>query len=397
MHHINIRSRRGLAAGFSLVELLISMTIMVTIMGATMTAMLHATRANETALLVTAMNSNLRTGMDLILRDMLQVGSGLPTGHFILIPSGVGSVQINMPGPPGTTTLSAVGDTDLNAINFGTGGGPTVAGVATDKITTLAADSTFNDIGLTARAADGTNITVNAAVNIGTGPDRVVPGQLIMLEKGSYAILLQVTSIDSAAHKIYFAVNDSLKLNQHTATEGSMGKPCVAGDCTVATGLTFFAPSPDIALPSPQTVPPTPFLNTTATRVRMISYYIDNTDTLHPRLVRRINNGSPTVFDNTSGTTVAFDVDKLQISYDLADSNTNPSYVMFNAADIATPVGTGACAPSPCSVNQVRKINVTLGTRSRKPFSVSGQYFHNQLTTQISLRGMAFVNEYSGP
>jgi len=59
MHHIKLRSRRGLAAGFSLVELLISMTIMVTIMGATMTAMLHATRANETALLVTAMNSNL--------------------------------------------------------------------------------------------------------------------------------------------------------------------------------------------------------------------------------------------------------------------------------------------------------------------------------------------------
>ena len=46
----------------------------------------------------------------------------------------------------------------------GTGGGPTVAGVATDKITTLAADSTFNDISLTARNADGSDITVNAGV-----------------------------------------------------------------------------------------------------------------------------------------------------------------------------------------------------------------------------------------
>ena len=52
---------------------------------------------------------------------------------------------------------------------------------------------------------------------------------------------------------------------------------------------------------------------------------------------------------------------------------------------------------TPCTVNMVRKINVTLGTRSRKPFSVTKRYFHNQLTTQISLRGMAFVNEYSGP
>ena len=92
---------------------------------------------------------------------------------------------------------------------------------------------------------------------------------------------------------------------------------------------------PDVALPSPQTVPPTPFLNTTATRVRMISYYIDNTDTAHPRLVRRINNGSPTSFDNTSGTTVAFDIDNLQISYDIADGVTNPANVRFMAADFA--------------------------------------------------------------
>jgi hypothetical protein len=235
---------------------------------------------------------------------------------------------------------------------------------------------------------------VNPAVDIGTGVDRVVPGQLIMLEKGSYAVLVQVTSIDAAAHKIFFATGDSLKLNQHTAPQGSMGKPCVGTDCTVATGLTAFAPSPDIALPSPQTVPPTPFLNTTATRIRMVSYYIDNTDTAHPRLVRRINNGNPTVFSNSSGTTVAFDIDNLQISYDLADGVINPSNVRFTAADYA---GTGKCAPSPCSVNQVRKVNITLAARSRKTFSVTRQYFHNVLTTQISLRGMSFVNEYSAP
>ncbi len=376
------RSRRVAAAGFTIIELLISMAIMVTIMGATMTAMMHATRANETAVLVTAMNSNLRNGMDLMIRDMLQVGSGLPPGHFVLIPSGAGAQQINMPGPPGTTTLSAVGDTDLNAVNTGTGRGPTVGGVATDMITTLTADSTFNDIGLTARAADGTSITVNPAVDIGTGRDRVVAGQLIMLEKGSYAVLLQVTSVNAGAHQIFFAANDSFNLNQHTAPAGSTA------------ALTAFAPSPDTALPSPQTVPPTPFLNTTATRVRMVSYYIDNTDAAHPRLVRRINNGSATTFDNSSGTTVAFDIERLSISYDLADGVGNPSTVLFNAADIA---GTGKCSPSPCSVNQIRKVNITLAARSKRVFSVTGQYFRDALTTQVSLRGMSFVNEYSSP
>ena len=144
-------------------------------------------------------------------------------------------------------------------------------------------------------------------------------------------------------------------------------------------------------------MPPTPFLNTTATRVRMISYYIDNsTDGAHPRLVRRVNNGDPLVFDNTSGNTVAFDIDNLQISYDIADGATNPANVRFVGADLTGGLG-GACAPVACSVNQIRKVNITLSARSRDVFSVTRKFFHNALTTQVSLRGMAFVNEYSAP
>jgi type II secretory pathway pseudopilin PulG len=375
-----LRRRRTSAAGYSLVELLVAMAITITILGATMSAMTHAMRANETALLVTGMNSNMRTAMDLMVRDMLQIGSGLPPGHFVLIPSGTGATQMNIPGPPGTTFKSAVGDTDLNAVNPGPGLGPTVGGVATDTITMLMADSTFNDVALVARASSGASIDVNPAVNIGSGPDRVTPGQLMMLDKGGYAILLQVTSIDAAAHRIFFAAGDSLNLNQHTTPAGSTA------------ALNAQAPSPDTALPSPQTVPPTPSLHTTVTRVRMVTYYIDNTIPAHPRLARRINNGSHTTFDNNSGSTVAYDIDKLRISYDLADGVGNPANVRFVAADFA---GTGACAPAICSVNQIRKVNITLGARSRERFSVTKAFFHTELSTQISLRGMSFVNEYT--
>jgi len=378
----SITRRRASAAGYSLVELLIAMAITTTILGTTMSAMTHAMRANETAQLVTGMNGNLRTAMDLMVRDMLQIGSGLPPGHFVLIPSGAGATPVNLPGPPGPTLTTASGDTDLNAVNPGPGFGPPVGGIATDTITMLTADSTFNDVALTARAADGTSIDVNPAVNIGSGPDRVIAGQLMMLVKGSYAVLVQVTSVDAGAHRIFFAGSDSLNLNQHAAAAGS------------TSALTAFAPSPDIALPSPQTVPPTPFLHTTATRIRMISYYIDNTDTAHPRLVRRINNGSPTSFDNSSGSTVAFDIDKLTISYDIADGVGNPANVRFVAADLD---GTGRCAPAACSVNQIRKVNIFLGARSRTRFSATHAYFHTELSTQVSLRGMSFVNEYSAP
>jgi hypothetical protein len=123
----------------------------------------------------------------------------------------------------------------------------------------------------------------------------------------------------------------------------------------------------------------------------MVTYYIDATDVLHPRLVRRINNGDPLTFNNASGSTVAVDVDALKISYDIADGVTNPANVRFTATDLA---GTGACSPSACSVNQIRKINIVLGGRSRNVYSQTGRYFHNQLSTQVSFRGMAFVNEY---
>ena len=96
-------------------------------------------------------------------------------------------------------------------------------------------------------------------------------------------------------------------------------------------------------------------------------------------------------FDNTLGTTVAFDIENLQISYDLADGNANPANVRFVAADFTAG---GACAPAACSVNQIRKVNITLTGRSQRPATVSREYFRNSVTTQVSLRGMAFVDEY---
>ena len=196
-------------------------------MGATMTAH-DRTRCGPTRRRCSspAMNNNLRTGMDLMIRRPAAGGFGAPDGPLSSsCPAGAGSVQINMPGPPGTTTRApSATSTSTPSTREREAARRSSGGVATDMITTLAADSTFNDVSLTARNAERHGHHRRcAAVNIGTGPDRVVPGQLIMLEKGSYSILVQVTSIDAAAHKIFFAANDSLKLNQHTARYGSDG------------------------------------------------------------------------------------------------------------------------------------------------------------------------------
>jgi hypothetical protein len=171
-----------------------------------------------------------------------------------------------------------------------------------------------------------------------------------------------------------FANGDSLGLNQSTAAAGSLS------------ALNLAAP----ALP---TSPASARDQTQASRIRMITYYIDaTTNPERPALVRRMNNGHPTQFNNDLGTVVAFDVENLVISYDIANGATNPANVRMTATDLTTG---GACAPDPCSTNQIRKVNVTLTGRSNARFRTTKSFLHNALSSQISLRSLSFVDKYT--
>jgi len=385
-HTISPRSDRG----FTLVELLMAMAITTVILGATMLAMNDAIKATDSASQITGLNNGLRTAMDLVVRDIMQVGQGLPAGRVISLPTGAGSVPMQLPGPllsdyqldgpsfcppdPNDPTPDTVCE-QISAVVPGPERGPRLSETspATDMITTIAADSAFDQVRLTAFAADGSNITVDPAVNITNGgADDIETGDLIMLTKGTNSALVQVTRV--VGQQLFFDVGDSLRLNQTAAAAGTLAQ----------LRATPPADTPPVA--------PAVFVNTLAARIRMISYYLDvTTDPRRPRLVRRINNGHPTAFDNSLGTVVAFDVENLQITYDLADGVTNPTNVGMVDADLN---GTGACAPRACSPNQIRKVNIMLSGRSRLPMRTTGQYFHNTLVTQASLRSLAFVDRY---
>ena len=69
----------------------------------------------------------------------------------------------------------------------------------------------------------------------------------------------------------------------------------------------------------------------------------------------------------------------------------NPTNVRMTDADLD---GSGACAPDPCSPNQIRKVNFVLAGRSSRPMKGTNQYFRNRLTTQVSLRSLSFVDRY---
>lgn len=383
--HASSRPRLN-ADGFSLVELLITMAITIVIMGGTMTALRDASRATESAQLLTGLNTGLRVAMDVVVRDVLQVGQGLPTGRMVSIPSGAGRTVIRLPGPPGSNITLPDTATELSAVMPGPGLGPVVNGQATDIITTLAADSSFEGRQLT--QLTDTTMTValtrtaplpaipNGANITDGGPDDILAGDLIMLTRGSLSALVQVTSVNNQT--ITFAAGDSLGLNQNAAADGTVRE--------------YRDLDPGAAVANEGIDPATGTLQSRATRIRMITYYLDaTTDVLRPRLVRRMNNGHPTTFNNNLGTAVAFDVENLQITYDLADGVTNPTNVRMVAGDL---VAGGACGAIPCDVERIRKVNVLLSARARRPLRASQQLYRNSLLTQISLRSLAFVDRY---
>jgi prepilin-type N-terminal cleavage/methylation domain-containing protein len=359
-------TRNGIAAnaGFSLIELIIAMAITTLITGVTLAGLADVAKGNEVVMTIAAMNSSLRTGTDLMIRDLLQAASGLPASHVVTVPNGTGSQRIRLPGPPGSN-FQLANQPFMEAVIPMDGAGPVIDGVATDVLATLMADNAFIDVALS--AVGNTQVTVAAGPDITNGPDRVVDGQLMLISKGSANTLVQVTSVDYGNRILRFQDNDSLRLNQTAAASGNLA------------WLNAQAPANNAA-------------STRISRVRLITYYLDTTsDPAHPRLVRRVNNGDDTTFDNNLGTAVASDVINLQFTYDIVNGVNNPGGVSMSAADRN---GTGACAPNPCDETQIRKVGLRVTARAPNRVSGAASFMTNTLESQVSLRAMAFVDRF---
>jgi type II secretory pathway pseudopilin PulG len=336
--------RKEQDSGFTLAETLVAMGLALMVIGGSLTALTGTARLADTARLMSDTNQSLEVGMALMIRDFIQGGEAVPRGG-IPIPSGAGALQIRRPGPPGSTLQFDPTWTTLPAVAPGGGLGPAVLGITTDIVTVIYADPTLNlsQFPLAAVAADGSNMTVNAGTTI-TGADGIKVGDLIMFSNAQGNAMQMVTSLNGT-QTVFFATNDSLNLNQPTAPQGSI-----------------------LSLKSGATFPPT-----TATRMLMVSYYLDVvTDPTLPRLVRQINNNAPLA--------IALGIENVQFTFDLVDGVTNPANVEFILA--------------PNSPNQIRKANLFLAARSIDVDLQTKQYFRNSTATDVGLRSLSFVNRY---
>lgn len=330
--------------GFSLAEVLVSTTITLLLVAATLSSLRDALGLNEKTNLMSDLGQNLRAGINFMVQDLIQAGWLIPTGG-IPIPSGAGATDVKRPSPPGKDYTFSPAVT-ISAINPGAGLGPDGEGRATDMVNILYADNTLplNQKPLDAIGTNGSTMTVNASIPITGIPNAIAPGDLIAFHNGLGSTMQYVTGVNGQV--VHFDPGDPLNLNQPGAAQGSI-----------------------MQLQTDGVFPPT-----TATRVWMVTYYLDfTTDPQMPRLVRRIN--------NRPGQVVGLVLEDLQLSYDLVDGVTNPTNVKTPSA--------------PNSPNQIRKVNIFISGRSSAKIRNINDYLRHSLTTQVSLRSLAFVNRYS--
>jgi hypothetical protein len=330
-------------AGFTLGESLIAIVLTLVVIGSAIETLTRSMTLTGTSRVISETNHGLQAGMSLMVRDIMQTGQSIPLGG-IQIPNGTGATPVNRPGP-GTLTFGG-GATSVTALMTGDAMGPTLLAQASDIITVMYADPILNlDANpLVAIAADGSSMTVNAATPV-TGVDGLKAGDLVLFSN-AFGTALQMVTTTPTSQVVAFATGDPMNLNQPGAADGNI--------------LTLQS--------TPGVFPPT-----TATRVNMVTYYIDVvTDPALPRLVRRVNMGNRLA--------IALGVEDVQFTYDLVDGVTNPTALS------TTPVGN--------SPNQIRKVNLTLAARSQDVNPQTNQFFRNQMVTNVGLRSLSFVDRY---
>src|SRR2546421_12068972 len=85
-------------SGFTLVELIIGMAVTMVALAAAVMMIRDSTKANTNVTQTSDMSDNMRAGLNLIVQDLIQTGTGIPTGG-ISIPNTVNAAGCNIGRP----------------------------------------------------------------------------------------------------------------------------------------------------------------------------------------------------------------------------------------------------------------------------------------------------------
>jgi prepilin-type N-terminal cleavage/methylation domain-containing protein len=380
-------------AGFSLIEVLVAISILVTVVGLAVGALLQAQSAATVVSYEANTQENLRAGMHFIVRDLTQAGEGIPQGG-ISVPNTGTTSTIFRPGTATTFVYNGTGVTTLPPIMPGSGLGAqattvnpatntVLTGNNTDIINILYADNTLVDVHgyqtNTYPVAQASNPTCGGVIsptgafvtldaNCFTMPGLTQPisvGNLIMFHNQNGTALEYVTSV--AGQTINFASGDPAGLNQTGLTNGTVYALQNFNGSGVSTG----------------------FPSTSITRVWMVTYYLDTTtNPSKPMLVRQVNYPNyPAGAAANPPQQIADSIEYLTFSYDITASVDAAGTYPLGAGNAPTPI-------APDLPTQIRAVNVFLAGRSEYSYKTqdTAAYMHNNLMTQVCPRSLSFQN-----
>ena len=348
-----MRSQRK-QRGYSLVELLIAMALGVLVLTA---AMMMLTKAMDATFMVTQraeMQSNARTAVSFLSRDLSLAGTGFPQGG-IQGPTGAGSSapRFGCSAVQGCYFgLNQYPNNYITAIVPNPNGGPLQLGVQTAIVTVVYLDTTLplNTFPLAAVSASGNQITFAAGYNPPIN-DPVVGlqvGDVLYLQNANGTAMAEITGI--GGNVITLANLDPLNLNQSAAASGNVKS---------------------LANPSPPAVAGT-YPQISAYRLNVITYFIQVQANGTPRLMRQVNaqNAVP----------IADNIENLQLSYDIFDDTAG--------------VATANLPDANLKPNQIRQVNIVVTARTpsrQKPFN---DFQRLTLATSVVPKNLSFRDRY---
>jgi hypothetical protein len=299
-----------------------------------------AFEANTSMSEIMATQQTMRVAMNAVSRDIVMAGTGLPSGG-IPVPHGTNSTALSRPGVGGTLPTA---NNVLAILTPGDSAGPTVAAVQTDALTIVSIDQESPSWSVSAINAAGTEI--DFVQDVRTGTAQLFEDDVLLITNVNGSVFGCVTGVSESESQANFADADALDINQPNAQFGNIK-----------------------SLANPDgTYPPT-----TATRVMIITYYLDNSVAAHPRLMRSVNAQPPQI--------AVEDLENLQFSFDLFDFQTDTE---------------SSNQPTTSSPNQIRSVNVQINGRSPQTLRSSGEYYRFGLVSKINVRNATFRNRYTG-
>lgn len=345
-------------AGFSLVELMIAMGVMVTLTAIVMTLMADSIKISTVTNELTEAQQNLRAAQDFISRDLVAVGDGMEdikfprmtktflNGYLTKAPAadasnttvGVLGIVTSDDQVPASTTVPIPGTSNTITIMPNS-----------DRLTIMKADPNFNG-GATISLPPGTVTSNGQTVTLPTGTNmtQFAIGDIYFFTSGNGSAFGAVTAVNAASRILSFTSGDRYGINQ-----SAVNSPI---NVVVNKGL----------------------IAASMMRMLVINYFVDNTGLLTRRVIG-VGGGA-----GLADTIVAEHVANLQFRY-LLDQTDAGGNVVAPVTKLATETDQG----------DVRQIEVSVTTETAHAI-VKGNKTQISMTGSMSVRGMQF-NQHLQP